>query len=80
MFIPPNPWLMGILSLLAELYEYGDIPVSLKHEIEALCKSLSIKLKGTYCFCKQDTALTIKLLQADINAASILRNRRLIDY
>ncbi|KAG1179669.1 hypothetical protein G6F70_000631 [Rhizopus microsporus] len=35
-FIPPNPWLMGILSLLAELYEYGDIPVSLKHEIEAL--------------------------------------------
>ncbi|CEI93352.1 hypothetical protein RMCBS344292_07587 [Rhizopus microsporus] len=60
-FIPPNPWLMGILSLLAELYEYGDIPVSLKHEIEALCKSLSIKLK-------------------DINVASILRNRRLIDY
>ncbi|CEG74711.1 hypothetical protein RMATCC62417_09878 [Rhizopus microsporus] len=61
-FIPPNPWLMGILSLLAELYKYGDIPVGLKHEIEALCKSLSIKLK------------------ADINIASILRNRRVIDY
>ncbi|ORE00891.1 hypothetical protein BCV72DRAFT_266112 [Rhizopus microsporus var. microsporus] len=60
-FIPPNPWLMGILSLLAEIYEYGDIPVGLKHEIEALCKSLSIKLK-------------------DINIASILRNRRVIDY
>ncbi|CEG74712.1 hypothetical protein RMATCC62417_09878 [Rhizopus microsporus] len=60
-FIPPNPWLMGILSLLAELYKYGDIPVGLKHEIEALCKSLSIKLK-------------------DINIASILRNRRVIDY
>ncbi|RCH96850.1 hypothetical protein CU097_014877, partial [Rhizopus azygosporus] len=59
-FIPPNPWLMGILSLLAELYEYGDIPV---------------RIASVY-----KTVLTIKLLQADINVASILRNRRLIDY
>ncbi|KAI8341463.1 CCR4-Not complex component, Not1-domain-containing protein [Chlamydoabsidia padenii] len=44
-FKPPNPWVMAILKLLVELYEYADLKLNLKFEIEVLCKSLSLELK-----------------------------------
>ncbi|CAB4419785.1 unnamed protein product [Rhizophagus irregularis] len=44
-FKPPNPWLMAILKLLVELYQYADLKLNLKFEIEVLCKSLEIELK-----------------------------------
>ncbi|KAG9303880.1 hypothetical protein G9A89_005790 [Geosiphon pyriformis] len=44
-FKPPNPWLMAILKLLVELYQFADLKLNLKFEIEVLCKSLSIELK-----------------------------------
>ncbi|KAH9440897.1 hypothetical protein Pst134EB_029549 [Puccinia striiformis f. sp. tritici] len=44
-FKPPNPWLMGILKLLIELYHYGELKLNLKFEIEVLCKALEIELK-----------------------------------
>ena len=43
-FRPPNPWLMAVVSLLAELYHYADLKLNLKFEIEVLCKSLEIDL------------------------------------
>ncbi|OAX43815.1 Not1-domain-containing protein [Rhizopogon vinicolor AM-OR11-026] len=43
-FKPPNPWLMAVISLLAELYHYADIKLNLKFEIEMLCKGLDIDL------------------------------------
>lgn len=45
-FRPPNPWVMAILKLLVELYEFADLKLNLKFEIEVLCKSLSLELKG----------------------------------
>jgi CCR4-NOT transcription complex subunit 1 len=44
-FKPPNPWLMAILKLLVELYQFADLKLNLKFEIEVLCKSLNIELK-----------------------------------
>ncbi|CAO3623766.1 unnamed protein product [Mucor hiemalis] len=44
-FKPPNPWLVAILRLMVELYEFADLKLNLKFEIEVLCKSLSIELK-----------------------------------
>ncbi|ORZ05070.1 CCR4-Not complex component, Not1-domain-containing protein [Absidia repens] len=44
-FKPPNPWVMAILKLLVELYEFADLKLNLKFEIEVLCKSLSLELK-----------------------------------
>ncbi|CAG8523976.1 14374_t:CDS:10, partial [Acaulospora morrowiae] len=44
-FKPPNPWLMAIIKLLAELYQYADLKLNLKFEVEVLCKSLNIDLK-----------------------------------
>lgn len=44
-FRPPNPWLMGILKLLIELYHYGELKLNLKFEIEVLCKALEVELK-----------------------------------
>ncbi|PLW31504.1 hypothetical protein PCANC_21074 [Puccinia coronata f. sp. avenae] len=41
-FRPPNPWLMGILKLLIELYHYGELKLNLKFEIEVLCKALEV--------------------------------------
>lgn len=44
-FVPPNPWLMAMLRLLVELYQFADLKLNLKFEIEVLCKSLNIDLK-----------------------------------
>ncbi|KAI9468493.1 MAG: CCR4-Not complex component, Not1-domain-containing protein [Benjaminiella poitrasii] len=45
-FRPPNPWTMAILKLLVELYDYAELKLNLKFEIEVLCKSLSLELKS----------------------------------
>ena len=43
-FKAPNPWLMAVISLLAELYHFADLKLNLKFEIEVLCKGLDINL------------------------------------
>ncbi|KAH8102882.1 Not1-domain-containing protein [Cristinia sonorae] len=43
-FRPPNPWLMAVISLLAELYHYAELKLNAKFEIELLCKALEIDL------------------------------------
>ncbi|KLO12020.1 Not1-domain-containing protein [Schizopora paradoxa] len=43
-FKPPNPWLMGIISLLAELYHFAELKLNLKFEIEVLCKALGLDM------------------------------------
>ncbi|TDL27216.1 Not1-domain-containing protein [Rickenella mellea] len=43
-FKPPNPWLMAVISLLAELYTFADLKLNLKFEIEVLCKALDLDL------------------------------------
>ena len=43
-FRPPNPWLMAVISLLAELYHFAELKSILKFEIELLCKALNIDL------------------------------------
>ncbi|KAI8146312.1 CCR4-Not complex component, Not1-domain-containing protein [Fennellomyces sp. T-0311] len=44
-FKPPNPWLMAILKLLVELYQFAELKLNLRFEIEVLCKGLSIELE-----------------------------------
>ncbi|KAJ3024175.1 hypothetical protein HKX48_005578 [Thoreauomyces humboldtii] len=44
-FKPPNPWLMAIMKLLAELYRFADLKLNLKFEIEVLCKNLRLAIK-----------------------------------
>ncbi|KAK5954222.1 CCR4-NOT core subunit cdc39 [Knufia fluminis] len=44
-FKPPNPWLMEILGVLLELYQFADLKLNLKFEIEVLCKDLSLDHK-----------------------------------
>ena len=43
-FKPPNPWLLGVISLLAELYHFADLKLQLKFEIEVLCGALGIQM------------------------------------
>ncbi|KAJ3269632.1 hypothetical protein HDV01_001148 [Terramyces sp. JEL0728] len=62
-FRPPNPWLMAIMRLLAELYHFAELKLNLKFEIEVLCKNLKLDIKGT-----QTTHL-------DIKPTEILRKR-----
>jgi len=45
-FKPPNPWLMAIVRLLAELYFYADIKIQSKFEIEFLCGHLELDIKS----------------------------------
>ncbi|KAG6431049.1 hypothetical protein SASPL_109124 [Salvia splendens] len=42
---PPNPWTMGILGLLAEIYVMPNLKMNLKFEIEVLFKHLSVDLR-----------------------------------
>ena len=44
-FRPYNPFTMGTIRLLVELYKYSDLKLNLKFEIEVLCKSLSLEIK-----------------------------------
>ncbi|KAF9433584.1 hypothetical protein BGZ76_009251 [Entomortierella beljakovae] len=44
-FKPPNPWLMAIMRLLVELYQFADLKLHLKFEIEVLCNGLTLDLK-----------------------------------
>jgi len=43
-FMPPNPWVMGLFSLLLELYQVPDLKLNLKFEIEVLAKTLKVEL------------------------------------
>ena len=43
-FSPPNPWLMGIVRLLKEFYEFADLKINLQFEIECLCRDLKLDL------------------------------------
>ncbi|KAG7855336.1 hypothetical protein KL939_004511 [Ogataea angusta] len=40
----PNPWLLGILQLLKELYDVANLKLTLKFEIEVVCNSLKADL------------------------------------
>ncbi|KAL3616494.1 hypothetical protein CASFOL_039884 [Castilleja foliolosa] len=42
---PPNPWTMGILGLLAEIYAMPNLKMNLKFDIEVLFKNLVVDLK-----------------------------------
>ncbi|KAJ3143084.1 hypothetical protein HK101_003252, partial [Irineochytrium annulatum] len=44
-FKPPNPWLMAIMKLMAELYHFADLKLNLKFEVEVLCKELKLDIK-----------------------------------
>ncbi|UJR38153.1 hypothetical protein I4U23_030830 [Adineta vaga] len=43
-FQQPNPWLMGIMSILAEMHSTHDFKLNLKFEIEVLCRQLQLQL------------------------------------
>ncbi|XP_019058124.1 PREDICTED: CCR4-NOT transcription complex subunit 1 isoform X2 [Tarenaya hassleriana] len=42
---PPNPWTMGILGLLAEIYSMPNLKMNLKFDIEVLFKNLGVDMK-----------------------------------
>ena len=44
-FLPPNPWLMEIMGVLKELYEFAELKLNQKFEIEVLCKDLKLDIK-----------------------------------
>ncbi|KAL1517994.1 hypothetical protein ABEB36_001684 [Hypothenemus hampei] len=41
-FKPPNPWTMALMNVLAELHSETNLKLTLKFEIEVLCKNLEI--------------------------------------
>lgn len=43
-FKPPNPWTIAIMNVLAELHSESDLKLTLKFEIEVLCKHLDIEV------------------------------------
>lgn len=44
-FRPPNPWVLGIIKVLVELYECADLKLNLKFEIEVLLNSFEMTVK-----------------------------------
>ncbi|KAI3986448.1 hypothetical protein MKX01_037730 [Papaver californicum] len=48
---PPNPWTMGILGLLAEIYALPNLKMNLKFDIEVLFKNLRVDMKDVKPTC-----------------------------
>ncbi|ESL05212.1 transcriptional regulatory protein NOT1 [Trypanosoma rangeli SC58] len=44
-FCPPNPWTMRLLCLLWEMYNLKHLRVTLRFEVEVLCKHMNVTLK-----------------------------------
>ncbi|KAI7871343.1 CCR4-Not complex component, Not1-domain-containing protein [Spinellus fusiger] len=70
-FKPPNPWIMSILKLLAELYWKDNMKLVLKFEIEIVYKALDVNLNDT-----EPSSLLKKRLPPGIDIDD--ENRRLI--
>ena len=47
MFRPPNPWITGILSLMAEIYHTEKLKLHLTFEIEMLFRNFSLQISDT---------------------------------
>lgn len=43
-FRPPNPWIMGILRAMREIYDVPDLKLNIKFEMEVLCKALNLQV------------------------------------
>jgi hypothetical protein len=43
-FRPPNPWVMGLVGVMAELYQVEDLKINIKFEIDLLLKKFSLKI------------------------------------
>ncbi|KAH9125136.1 hypothetical protein AeMF1_004201 [Aphanomyces euteiches] len=44
-FKPPNPWIMGLIHAMSELYNVPDLKLNLKFEIEVLFKSFKLNVE-----------------------------------
>lgn len=47
MFKPPNPWITGILSLMAEIYHTEKLKLNLTFEIEMLFRNFNLQISDT---------------------------------
>jgi CCR4-NOT transcription complex subunit 1 len=41
---PPNPWIMGVVSLLVDIHHIHNLKLNLKFEVEMLCKKLKLEI------------------------------------
>ena len=60
-FKPPNPWVVALARLMAEIYQLPDLKLNLKFEIELLCNNLQLDLNEL----KPTTLLAARKLQQD---------------
>lgn len=44
-FKPRNPWTMSVMNCLAELHQEPELKLTLKFEVEVLCKALNIDIQ-----------------------------------
>ncbi|KAJ2356074.1 CCR4-NOT core subunit cdc39, partial [Coemansia sp. RSA 2611] len=73
-FHPPNPWLMSIMGVLAELYDTANLKLKLTFEIEVLCKALTLDVKDiqpTAILGSQPMRGAVDALTADLAKAAI---------
>jgi len=76
-FRPPNPWVMGLLSVFRSLYEVEDLKMNIKFEVEVLCKNLGLTL-GEIQLRKEDLAKRIppvKTSNPDFNIKNNIPNQ-----
>uniref|UniRef100_A0AAV1VFM7 CCR4-NOT transcription complex subunit 1 n=1 Tax=Peronospora matthiolae TaxID=2874970 RepID=A0AAV1VFM7_9STRA len=47
-FKPPNPWVMGLIHAMSEIYDVPDLKLNLKFEIEVLFKSFKLNVEDQH--------------------------------
>jgi CCR4-NOT transcription complex subunit 1 len=76
-FLPPNPWLMGIMQVLSELYQSADLKLNLKFEIEVLCNALNLDINEVPASTVIHNETTEDLDAAGANLAVDIQNLRI---
>lgn len=69
-FVAPNPWLLGILKVLVELYQFADLKLNMKFEIEVLCNTLKVTMEDI----EPSVIIRNHLAQDDIDSQSLALN------
>jgi CCR4-NOT transcription complex subunit 1 len=67
---PPNPWVMGLLSLLLELHNIEDLKLNLKFEVISLLRALSLEASDVVASRVLETRPVDKVSSGDFTTKS----------
>ena len=70
-FRVPSPWLMGLLAQLCEMYQLPDLKITLRFEVEVLCRNLGTSITEVADAVKNRMPYTHRATLAELKAQHV---------